>query len=264
MPYAPSKGRDIFYEDTGGDKPAIIFSHGLLMDHTMFAPQVAALRDRFRCLSWDERGHGRTATDVAEPFTYYDSADDCVAVLRHAGVARAVLAGMSQGGYLSLRVALRQPEMVRALILIDTQAGLEDPGKLPGYNAMVTDWATNGLSEQTAAIIAHIILGDGWDGTQEWKETWRGMRPVNVIASFEALATRDDISDRVSEIEVPALVIHGDADIAIELPRAKAMRASLPSAAPMVLIAGAGHASNLTHSEPVNAAILAFLDALPP
>ncbi len=263
MPYAQSKGRDIFYQDTGGDKPAIIFSHGLLMDHTMFAPQVVALHDRFRCLTWDERGHGKTATDTVEPFTYYDSADDCVAVLRHAGIERAVLAGMSQGGYLSLRVALRHPDVVRALILIDTQAGLEDSAKLPGYHAMVTDWATNGLSEQTAAIIARIILGDGWDGTEQWKTKWRAMLPVNVIASFETLATRDDISDEVAGIKVPALVIHGDADGAIEPHRAEAMRAKLPAAEPMVPIPGAGHASNLTHPKPVNAAILAFLDGLP-
>jgi pimeloyl-ACP methyl ester carboxylesterase len=73
----------------------------------MFVPQVEAFRDRYRCISWDERGHGRTATDALAPFTYYDASDDLVQVLHHAGVGRAVLAGMSQGGYLSLRCALR-------------------------------------------------------------------------------------------------------------------------------------------------------------
>ena len=262
MPYAPSTGPDLYYEDTGGDGPVIVFSHGLLMDHTMFAPQVVALRGRYRCIAWDERGHGRTATDTLDPFSYYDSADDCLAVMRHAGVSRAVLAGMSQGGHLSLRMALRHPEAVRALILIDTQAGLEDPAKMPGYQMMVTDWTTNGLSDATAGMIAHIILGDGWHGATAWQETWRAMRPVNLVQCFTTLGTRDDISDTIRAIEAPALVIHGEADKAIEVERAAAMQAALPNATAMVVVPGAGHAVNLTHPEPVNSAIVNFLDGL--
>ncbi len=265
MAYAPSSGgREIFYEDTGGNGPAIMFSHGLLMDHTMFAPQVAALRDRYRCIAWDARGHGRTATAALDLFTYYDSADDCAAVLRHAGVQRAVLAGMSQGGYMSLRCALRHPDIVRALILIDSQAGLEDPEKMPGYQRLVTDWATNGLSDKAAGLIAHIILGDEWDGAEAWKAKWRAMQPVNILGSFTTLGSRDDISEEIARIKVPVLVIHGEADASIEPYRAEAMRAKLPGAEPMVLVPGAGHAANLTHPDPVNAAISRFLEGLAP
>ena len=123
MPIARVNGQAIAYEDTGGPGPAIVFSHGLMMDHTMFTPQVGALRGRWRCIAWDERGHGGTAGDTLAPFSYYDSADDLAALLAHLGIERAVLAGMSQGGFLSLRCALTHPEIVRALVLIDTQAG---------------------------------------------------------------------------------------------------------------------------------------------
>ena len=58
MPYAHVNGQRLYYEDTGGDGPAIVFSHGLLMDGSMFAPQVQALRGAWRCITWDERGHG--------------------------------------------------------------------------------------------------------------------------------------------------------------------------------------------------------------
>jgi len=58
MPIAQVNGQRLYYEDTGGTGPAVIFSHGLFMDHEMFAPQVAALRRRYRCITWDERGHG--------------------------------------------------------------------------------------------------------------------------------------------------------------------------------------------------------------
>ena len=126
MPFAEVNGQHIFFEDSGGNGAPVIFSHGFLMDHEMFAPQVEALADDFRCITWDERGFGQTP--ASGPFTYYDSASDCLALLGHLGIDQAVLAGMSQGGFLSLRAALTAPDRVKALVLIDTQSGTEDPG----------------------------------------------------------------------------------------------------------------------------------------
>ncbi len=74
MPFADVNGQRIYFEDTGGRGAAVIFSHGILMDHEMFEPQVAALSDEFRCITWDERGFGQTEAHGA--FTYWDSADD--------------------------------------------------------------------------------------------------------------------------------------------------------------------------------------------
>ncbi len=82
---------------------------------------------------------------------------------------------------------------------------------------------------------------------------------------FTTLVTRDDISEAITKINVPALVIHGAADVAIELHRGEAMRAALPRARPMVVVVdGAGHAANLTHPEPVNGAIISFMESLDP
>lgn len=86
MPYAVVNGQRLHYQDSGGAGPALIFSHGLLMDLAMFAPQVAALRDRYRCIACDERGHGGTAVSSLAPFSYYDSADDLAAPLTDLGI----------------------------------------------------------------------------------------------------------------------------------------------------------------------------------
>jgi len=263
MPYADVNGQKLFYEDTGGTRPAVIFSHGLFMDHEMFAPQVAALSNRYRCISWDERGHGRSAGDTIAPFSYYDSADDLAALLAFLGVERAVLAGMSQGGFLSLRCALTHPEIVRGLILIDTQAGLEDPAKMAGYHQLMHDWTTNGLSDQVAAIIEGIILGDGWSGAEYWKNKWRAMKAVNVAGTFATLTTRDDITPRIATINVPTLVVHGDADAAIPLSLAKVLVERI-AGAQLAVIPAAGHAANLTHAALTNAAIERFLAGLGP
>lgn len=175
MPFAAINGQKLFYTDSGGEgKPVLVFSHGLLMDHSMFDPQVAALKDSYRCIAWDERGHGQTATPgTCAPFSYYDSADDLAALLAHLGVQQAVLVGMSQGGYLSLRCALTHREVVRALVLIDTQAMPEDPALMPHHMAMVQRWVQSGMDDGMAATVESFILGNHWDGANEWKIKWK-------------------------------------------------------------------------------------------
>ena len=100
MPFAEVNGQRIAYDDTGGERPPVILAHGFLMDREMFAPQVQALEPEFRVITWDERGFGETEFDGA-PFTYWDSAADCLALLDHLGIDRAIVGGMSQGGFLS-------------------------------------------------------------------------------------------------------------------------------------------------------------------
>jgi pimeloyl-ACP methyl ester carboxylesterase len=263
MPIAEVNGQRLYYEDTGGAGPPVIFSHGLFMDHEMFAPQVAALQDRYRCITWDERGHAGTAGETLAPFTYYDSADDLAALLGHLGIERAVLAGMSQGGFLSLRCALTHPDVVRALILIDTQAGQENPEALKGHMQLAEAWAAAGqMPDPIASVVEGIILGDNWAGAGAWKAKWKTIQPVNMLGCMNTLATRDDVTGKLGQIKVPALVVHGDADAAIELRLAETLAAGLPDAR-LVVVPGAGHAANLTHPEVVNPAIAAFLGGLP-
>ena len=107
MPFADVNDQHIYFEDSGGEGPVVIFSHGFLMDHEMFESQVAALAGEFRCITWDERGFGNTAARGA--FTYWDSADDALALLDSLGVEQAFFVGMSQGGFIALRAALRSP-----------------------------------------------------------------------------------------------------------------------------------------------------------
>ena len=160
-------GTDIAYTDSGGDRPAIVLSHGYLMDHAMFDPQLAVLAPEFRVITWDERGFGETS--ASGPFSYWDSARDVLGLLDHLGLDRAVLGGMSQGGFLSLRAALLAPGRVRALVLIDSQAGQEDPAVAPGYEQMEEIWLAQG-PEPVQEIVASIILG-GID-PQPWYAKW--------------------------------------------------------------------------------------------
>lgn len=260
MPHALVNGQNLHYEDTGGDGPVVIFSHGFLMDLEMFDPQVAALRDSYRVIRWDERGFGHTEFD-GRPFSYWDSAADCLGLLDHLGVERAVLGGMSQGGFLSLRAALTAPERVIGLMLLDTQAGGEDPALMEGYRQMMDMWDAAGPVDELVEGIASIIIDDpAVNGV--WIAKWKaldarvGRAPMR--AAGDCLLSRDDITSRLGEITCPALVVHGMQDTAITMEQAETLAAGLSGAGDVVKVSGA-HAANLTNPEPVNAAILSFL-----
>lgn len=258
MPYADVNGQRLYYEDTGGSGPAIVFSHGLLLDGTMFSPQLTAFRDRYRCIVWDERGHGKTATETLPAFSYYDLANDLSALLGFLDIESAILVGVSQGGFLGMRCALMHPERVRALVLIATQAGVDDPKTLASYRALLGAWIAGKLPDEIARTVEHILFGPNWPGASAWKEKWRAMTTPNLLSALDTLARRDDISDKISSIRVPALVIHGDADGAIPVSRAQAMKDTIPNAE-LVVIAG-GHSVNMTNPGPVNAAIKDFFE----
>ena len=259
MPHADINGQRIYFEDTGGQGPAVILAHGFLMDQEMFVHQVVALRDAYRVITWDERGFGRTTYD-GQPFTYWDSAGDCLGLLDHLGIDRAVVGGMSQGGFLSLRVALTAPDRVRALILLDTQAGVEDPAHVPGYEGMRDTWLAAGPVDELVDAIADIIISDPIEN-QAWIAKWKRQPNDYIQQPFATLMSRDDVTARLGEITCPALVVHGTEDNAITMDQAEQLAAGLPGSGDVVKVGGA-HAANLTNPEPVNEAILSFLAGL--
>src|SRR5450631_4045052 len=258
MPQHEVNGQWINYEDTGGDLVPIVLAHGILMDRGMFAPQIESAKVGSRFITWDARCHGETeSTD--EPFSYWDLADDLKGLLDHLGIERAVIGGMSQGGFVALRFALKYPERVSALILLGTQAGVEDPEKVATYEVMLDVWEADGLNDQLARTIAAIVLGNEWRGSDEWIAKWY-QKPRSLLRqAFQTLVSRDDIQHRLGEITAPALVIHGTADAAIDIEKAHRLCSELANCRQMVAIEGAGHASNLTHPKLVNLAIQQFI-----
>jgi 3-oxoadipate enol-lactonase len=255
MSVAEVNGQRISFEDSGGDGPPILFSHGFLMDGSMFDRQVAGLADEFRCITWDERGHGGTTANG--PFTYWDSADDALALLDHLGVARAVFAGMSQGGFVSMRAALQARDRVRGLVLIDTQAGLEDAEVMPLYKGLHDEWVTNGPAN-IQELVASLIFGAGID-VDPWYAKWAARDRTAFTIPFTTLVERDELTERLGEITQPTLIVHGTADAAIPIWRAEQLRDGIPGTRDLVLVEGAGHAANMSHPDLVNAAIASFV-----
>jgi len=262
MTTATVNGITISFTDSGGDGPAVVLSHGYLMDSSMFEPQVAALAPEYRVITWDERGFG--GTRATGPFSYWDSAKDVLGLLDHLGIEQAVLGGMSQGGFLSLRAALTAPDRVRGLVLIDSEACPENPELAPAYEQMEQIWMEQG-PEPVQDVVASIILGppDGPVDYKPWFAKWAAADRDELRLAFRCLMDRDDITDRLGEISCPTLILHGTADAAIPMEQAEIVQAGLAGPATLVQVEGGSHAANLSHPDQVNIAMLEFLGSLP-
>ncbi|WP_411123975.1 alpha/beta fold hydrolase [Streptomyces sp. x-19] len=256
MPYATVNGQQLYFEDSGGDGPVVVFSHGNLMDRRMWAPQVEAVRGEFRCVVWDERLHGLSRDD-GELYTYWESADDLLGLLDHLGVSRATLVGHSQGGFLSLRAALRAPERVRALVLVDTAAVAWPPAALAQMSGVSEAFRAGG-PDMVAPVLLDLLLGKPAIH-EEWLRSWREQPRTRLADAVAVLMSVDDVSGRLGEITAPALIVHGERDQPVPLALGQMLRAQLPGALDMLVVPGAGHTPNLTHPEATNGPLTTFL-----
>lgn len=257
MAFAKVNSQEIFYTDSGGSGPVVILAHGFLMDQTMFDAQVAALSPEFRVITWDERAFGQTKWD-GKDFSYWDSAADCLGLMDHLGIKKCVIGGMSQGGFLTMRAALKAPERVTALVLIDTAADNDGPETLAGYRMMVDTWIEHGPVPDLTSVIANIIIAEPNESKKSIAR-WQNFTPEAIKAAANCLLNRDDITDRLSEIKCPVIILHGTADTAISMERAEELRKGLVGAGKIVAIEGAAHASNLTHANLLNPPLIEFL-----
>jgi 3-oxoadipate enol-lactonase len=226
----------------------------------MFVHQVAALRDQYRVITWDERGFGahrvrRPAVHLLGLRERLPRSDD------HLGIERAVVGGMSQGGYLSLRVALTAPERVRALILLDSGARARRARDLAANQGMVDMWLAVGPVDDLARPWPRSSSTTRREPDVDRQVAGAPEGTDGRARSLPAHPRRRE-QPRLGEITCPALVVHGTEDTAITMEHAEEMAAGLVGCGGVVKVGGA-HAANLTNPEPVNAAILDFLAGLP-
>jgi 3-oxoadipate enol-lactonase len=247
MPFTEVNGQSVAYYDTGGPGEVVVLSHGFLMDHSMFDLQVAALSPELRVITWDQRGCGGTV--ARGPFSFWDSARDLIGLLDHLQVERAVVVGLSQGGFVALRAALLEPQRIAGLVLLATQAGLEDPRD---SQPLIDSWMSAGPST-VAETLATNLLGPGdWP---EWIQKWSDLPIEQLDLAYRCLIRRDDITGRLREIRCPALVLHGTADTAIPFEKSRNLLERLGGPTTVIAVPEAPHALSITHPQAVNEAI---------
>lgn len=250
-------------EDTGGDGPPIVFSHGLLWDTRLFAPQVAALRGRHRCIAYDHRGQGRSEV-TADGYDMDTLAEDAAALIERLGVAPAHFVGLSMGGFVGLRLAIRRPELLRSLALIDTSAEPEAPAKIPRYRLLnfVARWFGFGpvVGSVLPILFGPTFLGDPARAAEraEYRARLLALDRIGTPRAVRGVIERAGVAESLHRIRMPTLVVVGAEDVATPPARSEALAAGIAGAR-LVRIAGAGHTPTLEQPAAVNAALGAFL-----
>jgi 3-oxoadipate enol-lactonase len=259
MPQGELNGWNYAYSDDGSGPP-IVLLHGLEMDRSLWDYQVEALRHRYRVITIDAPGHGESAA-VPVGIDFYQYGDMVAGVLEQLGVGPAVWGGQSMGGFTILRLAPRRPELLKGMILIDTQAHSEDPDKRAQYEAFLQVSLEQGVSEDLVNILILVLFSQTFANKPEadvWRKKLLEVDVPGAHGMIRAVFDRDDVHSTVGQIKTPAVVIHGAEDVAIELERGEELARDLPDAT-FVPIADAGHASCYEQPEPVTAAIKDFL-----
>ena len=247
-------GVHIFYHVSGtaDGRPPVLLTHGYSASSRMWEPNLAALSARHRIITWDIRGHG-SSDSPDDPALYSEelSVGDMLAVLEAAAAGRAVVGGLSLGGYLALAFHLRHPERVAALMLFDTG---------PGYRRADARDEWNRRVEQTALGFER----QGLDALPDRPEVAGSEHPSAAglaCAARGIMAQRGpEIIDSLGTIAVPTLVLVG-ADDRPFLAATDYMASKIPGATKIV-VEGAGHSANVDQPAAFNAAVLDFLEAI--
>jgi pimeloyl-ACP methyl ester carboxylesterase len=251
---AKLNGIEIEYQDGGQGSP-VLLGHGYSATGRMWDGQRAALGDRYRVISWDMRGHGQTdSPDDPAQYSAALTVADMRALLQHCGVERAVVGGLSLGGYMSLAFYRAHPEMVRALVICDSG---------PGYRNAEARAAWNTRAHERAAELESRGLEALAGRSREMREAMGHHRSAQGLAHAARgmLAQQDSaVIDSLPSVRVPTLVIVGDRDQPFLAP-CEYMTKKIPGAR-LEVIPEAGHSSNLDQPGIVNRVLASFLQSL--
>lgn len=245
--------------DADGAGPTLLLAHGFAGSARNFGPQARALRDRWRVLRYDARGHARSdAPDDPAAYTPDTFTDDLGRVLDTPGV----VGGLSMGASTALRFALAHPERVRGLVLAAFPAGARGGGISAQANAFADAIEHDGLE----AAGARFAWGPDADrpSARLIRQGFLEHPPHGLVHTLRGVLARqpsvEELAPRLGSLDIPALVIVGDRDAA-SLGPSRTLSATLPRAR-LVVVPDAGHVVNLGHPAPFNAALAGFLQEL--
>jgi pimeloyl-ACP methyl ester carboxylesterase len=267
MPYARADDRvRIYYEETGRGVP-LVLAYGIGGSTTSWDTNVAALACRHRVIVWDPRGHGRSDSP-ADPARYSFTrwALDLRDLLRHLGIRRAHVGGHSMGGGIATRFTLLHPGRVRSLIVSNSAsaAGLPlSPDDLVMRARSIKITLEQGLDAMAQFAItaspntmARIALNPA--ARDEVYAKYRALNPIGYANALRALLAMDHITERLSTIRVPTLLIGGEKDPSLAAMRAMNRRIR---GSRLVVLPDASHFANREQSDAWNTTVLDFLEA---
>jgi len=258
------RGLEMAYEDTGGARMPLLLIHGFPLDRTLWAAQTRALADVARVIAPDLRGCGESALPGGA-VTMDTYADDLRGLLDALGIQRAVIGGLSMGGYVAFAFYRRHAQRVRALILVDTRATPDSPAARQGRDDNAARARNQGVAALAEQMLPKMLTLQTLAARPAIADTARALmarQPVaGVIAALMAMRDRPDSTLTLAEIAAPTLIVVGAEDTLTTPQDAEQMRAAIRGAR-LATLAGAAHLANSEQPDAFNQVVREFLQSI--
>jgi pimeloyl-ACP methyl ester carboxylesterase len=262
MPFLRINGCNYFYKSFGDEQnpKKMLFSHGLLWSHKMFRDQIEYFMDFYHVIAYDHRGQGKsevTATGYEMDQLY----EDALELIRELALGKVTFVGLSMGGFVGLRLAARKPEIVEALVLMNTTAQ-DEPNTLK-YKILTLIVSAFGVKSVTKPVMK-IMFGDYflYDAANEaLRAEWRHeleANPKSILKAVKGVTDRKGVENELEQIVCPTLIIAGKDDRATVPQKSYDLKKNVKNAE-LVEIPDAGHSTSIEQPEAVINAMKSFL-----
>ena len=256
------RGIEIGYTDTGEGTPVVLL-HGFPFNRLMWREQAEVLREKHRIVTPDLLGHGETS--VTETATMEEMAQMVAALLDELKIERAILGGLSMGGYVTFAFYRLFPQRVRALILADTRPQADTEEGRRNREALARRALIEGMEAVAEMMLpkalAPATIKENPAAVARVRAMITKTRPAGAAAASRGMALRRDQSALLAQIDVPTLIIVGSEDSLTPPADAERMQREI-SGSHLAVIEGAGHVSNIERPAEFNRALVNFLDML--
>lgn len=257
-------GIKLHYIDTGNrDALPIVLIHGMTFDHRSWNPQIELLKQNYRVIAYDIRGHGKT--DVADgQYTYKMFVNDLIALLDYLEIDKAVLCGLSMGGIIAIRTYEMYPDRIKALILCDTRSDADSNETKFWRENSIESIKKNGLGPFADEFIELCAPQEFVEFPEELKiirKTILSSALLGICGALLAQAARPDMRYLLPQIDVPTLIMIGENDFLTPLDLSKFIHENIRRSE-LKIISQACHISNLENRDEFNKYLLEFLEKI--
>lgn len=245
----------ISYTDDGApDAPPILLIHGFPFNKNMWKEQVNALRENFRVITYDIRGHGDSDIGTIE-LSIDLFVRDLICLMDELKIDKAILCGLSMGGYIALQTVDKYPDRIQALVLSDTQCTADTPETIENRMQTIRSIESNGNEQYAELSLLNLFSSESLETRKkivsEIHDTILNTPTETLIKTLRALASRKETCTSLSKIKIPTLIIVGREDKITSISAARFMNEKIKHSI-MVVIDSAGHLTNLENPSDFN------------
>jgi len=255
----------ISYTDEGPvEAPVIIFIHGFPLNKTMWEMQLEVLKDEYRVIAYDVRGHGDTDAG-SDHFSIDLFVTDLISFMNDLNINKAILCGLSMGGYIALNAVENYPQLFDALILSDTSCAADTTESKHKRLMAIEDIKINGIENFANENIKNLFAPGSFQSKESAISRVREMivntTTESIFNTMHALAMRKETCSRLTGIKLPVLILVGIDDIITPLSAAKVMHENIPGSK-LNIVEQAGHLSNMENPYEFNYLIKKFIETV--